>query len=110
MKVVEDFDSGPRKAVTCLVDRDKKDTVVEHCQGEARLKEKEGRDEVRRLEEVMNAKEWKRIEANERRETDVAGVGVNWKESSGVQSFKAEIGPSGESGGLAGDEEDGKLR
>ena len=42
-------------------------------------------DEGRRVEkEVMNAMEWKRIEAEESRETDAAGGGVAWKAASGA--------------------------
>ena len=48
--------------------------------------------------EVMSAVEWIRIEAKEPRETDAAGVGVNWKAASEALSSEADINPSGESG------------
>ena len=61
--------------------------------------EKEEINEMRRVEkEVMNAMEWKRIDAKEPRETGSAGGGVTWKAESGAQGSKAEIGSSRESG------------
>ena len=49
--------------------------------------DKEQREAGKALSRV--AVEWRRIEANERRETDAAGGGVTWTAASGAQSSRS---------------------